>query len=100
MKIILSPIASTYTTTVSVTGLSLTVDGVTIDLSIIPEGGYADPEASSPFIGKVTRNEVTIKYFYDSSKAESNQSSDWNDYTFDIESGEVPCPIVWRINNV
>jgi hypothetical protein len=100
MKIILSPIASTYTTTVSVTGLSLTVDGETIDLSVIPEGGYADPEASSPFIGKVTRNEVTIKYFYDSSKAELNQSSDWNDYTFDIESGEVPCPIVWRINNV
>lgn len=95
MKIILSPIASTKTTSVSVDGLILTVDGVDYDLSIIPEAGQAEAEEDSPFIGVVTRNEVTINYSYDSSKAEPRQSTDWADYTFDIKIGEVPCPIRW-----
>jgi hypothetical protein len=96
MKIILSPIASNHTTTVSIDGLVLTINGTTIDLSIIPEGGQAEPEDDSPFMGVVTRDEATIKYFYDSSKAEPNQSTDWDDYTFEIESGEVPSPIIWK----
>jgi hypothetical protein len=100
MKIILSPIASNKTTTVSIDGLILTIDGVPVDLSVIPPGGQAIPEINSPFVGPVTREQVTIKYFYDSSKAESMQSMDWNDYTFEITSGEVPCPIIWRNNNV
>lgn len=96
MKIILSPIASNRTTTVSVDGLILTIDGQAIDLSIIPEGGHAEPDDESPFIGLVTREEVTIRYHYDSSKAESNQSADWDDYTFTVTSGPVPCPIQWK----
>jgi hypothetical protein len=96
MKIILSPIASDRTTSVFIDGLVLTIDGTAIDLSVIPEGGQAKPEANSPFIGPVTRDEATIKYFYDSSKAEPNQSPDWADYTFEVESGEVPCPIIWK----
>lgn len=96
MKITLSPIASDHTTEVSVDGLTITVDGTPIDLSVIPEGGYAEPEDDSPFIGKVTRDEAIILYHYESAKAEPNQSADLADYTFDVTSGPVPCPIVWK----
>jgi hypothetical protein len=96
MKIILSPIASNRTTTVSVDGLTVTIDGEAIDLSVIPEGGYAEPDDDSPFIGKVTRDEVTVRYHYESLKALPDQSKDWADYTFDVTSGPVPCPIQWR----
>ena len=96
MKIILSPIASDHTTLVSVNGLIVTVDDTDYDLSIIPEGGIAEADENSPFIGTVNRDKVTVKYHYDMTKAEPNQSTDWADYTFDIESGEVPCPIVWK----
>lgn len=96
MKIILSPIASDYTTTVSVNGLTLTIEGQKIDLSVIPEGGVAEPDDDSPFVGNVTRDEVTIRYHYESAKAEPNQSTKWNDYTFEVLKGEVPCPIKWK----
>ena len=96
MKIILSPIASNYTTQVSISGLVITIDGTPVDLSVIPEGGLAEPDENSPFIGNVTRDEVTVLYHYESSKAVPDQSKDWNDYTFEVTEGEVPCPIVWR----
>ena len=96
MIIKLSPLASTYTTLVSINGLIVTVDGTDYDLSIIPEGGQAEADEDSPFTGTVTRDQVTVKYHYDMLKAEPNQSTDWDDYTFDIESGDVPCPIVWK----
>lgn len=96
MKIILSPIAADKTTTVSINGLTITIDGVDIDLSVIPVGGEAEPDENSPFVGNVTREEVTIKYYYDSTKAEPSQSMDWADYTFEITEGDVPCPIKWR----
>lgn len=96
MKIILSPIASNRTTKVSVSGLVITIDGTPIDLSVIPEGGNAEPADDSPFIGTVTRDEVTIRYHYESTKAVPDQSKDWADYTFEVTEGEVPCPIVWK----
>ena len=96
MKIILSPVASSKTTTVSVNGLVLTIDDTGYDLSIIPEGGQAEASEDSPFIGTVTRESVTIRYEYDSSKAEPDQSTNWDDYTFDVVEGEVPCPIKWK----
>ena len=96
MKIILAPTASDHTTTVSVNGLTLTIDGQEIDLSVIPEGGVAEPEDGSPFEGNVTRDAVTIRYHYESAKAEPNQSTNWDDYTFEMTSGEVPCPILWK----
>ena len=96
MKIILSPVASNKTTIVSVIGLTVTVDGTEYDLSIIPEGGQAEASEDSPFIGTVTRESVTIRYEYDSSKAEPDQSTNWDDYTFEITEGEVPCPIKWK----
>ncbi len=94
MKIILSPIASERDTTVSVDGLTVTVDGESYDLSVIPEGGQAEAEENSPFVGIVTRDEVTVKYFYDSASAVPQQSTNWSDYTFNIVSGAVPDPIV------
>jgi hypothetical protein len=96
MKIILSPIASDHTTSVSIDGLVLTIDGTAIDLSVIPEGGQAEPDDDSPFVGIVTRDKATIRYHYDSVLAEPNQSTDWADYTFEVESGEVPSPIIWK----
>jgi hypothetical protein len=96
MKLILSPIASDHTTSVSVNGLVLTIDDQSIDLSVIPEGGEAEPENDSPFVGTVTRDKATIRYHYDSALAEPNQSTDWADYTFEIESGQVPNPIAWK----
>jgi hypothetical protein len=96
MKIILSPIASNRTTQVSVSGLVITIDGTPIDLSVIPVGGVAEPDADSPFVGNVTRDEVTVKYYYASAKAEPDQSKDWADYTFELTEGEVPSPIVWK----
>ena len=100
MIIKLSPLASTHTTLVSVNGLIVTVDGIEYDFSQIPEGGSAEADEDSPFTGAVTREKVTVKYHYDMFKAEENQSTDWNDYTFDIESGEVPCPIKWKGESV
>ena len=96
MKIILSPVASNKTTSVSVSGLVLTIDGTEYDLSIIPEGGQAEASEDSPFIGTVTRDSVTIRYEYDSLKAEPNQSTNWDDYAFEVVDGEVPCPIKWK----
>ena len=94
MKIILSPIAADHDTFVSIDGLTVTVDGTPYDLSVIPEGGQAEAEDNGPFIGTVTRDEVTVRYYYDSSTAEPQQSTDWADYTFEITSGAVPDPIV------
>jgi hypothetical protein len=97
MKIILSPIAGNHTTTVAVSGLIIIVDDTIIDLSVIPDGGYAEPDDDSPFVGKVTRDLVTVKYFYESIKADPRQSTNWNDYTFEIIDGPVPCPIKWKV---
>ena len=96
MKIILSPTASNKTTSVSISDLVLTIDGTDYDLSIIPEGGQAEASEGSPFIGTVTRDSVTIRYEYDSMKAEPNQSTNWADFTFEVVQGEVPCPIKWK----
>ena len=96
MKTTLSPVASNKTTSVSVNDLVITIDGTEYDLSVIPEGGQAEASEDSPFIGTVTRDSVTIRYEYDSSKAEPDQSPDWDDYTFDVVEGEVTCPIKWK----
>jgi hypothetical protein len=96
MKIILSPTASNRTTEVLVSGLVITIDGTPIDLSVIPVGGYAEPDDNSLFIGNVTRDEVTICYHYESIKAMPNQSPNISDYTFEVTNGSVPCPIQWR----
>ncbi len=91
MKINLSPIASSYTTTVSLAGLILTIDGVAHDLSVIPVGGEA--EGDIPFIGKVTRDECTIQYHYESALAMPNQGTEYLILDTDLPFAD---PIKWR----
>lgn len=98
MIINFSPVAGNKTTTASLDGLILTIDGKVYDLSGIPVGGEA--EADLPFVGRVTREEVTIQYFYNSDLAELHQSPNLADYSFNVTEGEVPCPIKWRIADV
>ena len=95
MKINLSPIGALKTTQVSLNGLILTIDGTPYDLSVIPVGGQA--QAELPFIGNVTRDEVTIQYSYDSSKSELMQSINNADYVMTLVDGVMPSPIKWRV---
>ena len=95
MIITLSPQASNANTTISVAGQVLTYNGTEYDLSSIPLNGEAEGEA--PAIGSL-RNvggviHVTLLYPYDASLAESNQSSNLEDYIVDVTSGEVASPI-------
>jgi hypothetical protein len=94
MIINLNPIASSYTTTVSLEGLVLTIDGIAHDLSVIPDGGQA--EAETVFTDTITRDECTIEYHYESALAIPHQSHNRADYSFNVVSGDVPCPIVWK----
>ena len=95
MRITLSPISSHKTTTIKLKGLILTIDSIDYDLSQIPEGGQA--ESDLPFIGIVTREECTIQYHYDQSKAHLKQSTDINDYIIELTDGELTSPIKWKV---
>lgn len=41
--------------TITVTGDTITVDGVAYDLSPVPEGGEATPQGDHPFVGPIRR---------------------------------------------
>ncbi len=95
-KIILSPTVSNEDPKPpSVSGSTITYNGVDYDLTGLAEGSQV--EADLPFIGVIKNNagvyEVTLQYFYTTQTAEPMQSTNWGDYTFMIESGECPCPI-------
>lgn len=80
---------------ISLSGLTLTIDGMDYDLTVIPEGGQA--EADLPFIGIVTREEVTIQYPYSTDIYEPNQSTNPDDYIIELKDGEtLVCPLVKR----
>ena len=68
MKLFLSPIASNAKTIIEVQGDTLIYNGVSYDMSPIPEG--SEVEASAPAIGLINRGngviEMTLQYFYDS----------------------------------
>lgn len=98
MKFILSPCAQMHTPKmqISINGLVITINGQDYDLSAIPEGGQAEASEDSPFLGVITRDQVTIRYIYDMELAEDHQSHNWDDYTFEVEEGGVPCPIKWK----
>lgn len=95
-KIILSPVASDIDSKPpSVSGNTITYNGIDYDLLGLAEDSQV--EADLPFIGVIKNNagvyEVTLQYFYCTDTAEPMQSTNWDDYTFMIESGECPCPI-------
>ncbi len=98
MKITLSPIVKQEQTTpptLSLSGLTLTINSSEYDLSVIPEGGQA--EADLPFIGIVTREEVTIQYPYSTDIYEPNQSTNPDDYIIELKDGEkLACPLIKR----
>lgn len=99
MKIILSPIASVIDDTPpTVTGETITYRGQTYDLAPLPDG--AEVTAETPFIGSINRIngevQLTVQYQYSMQTAEPNQSTNINDYTFTITSGQCPCPIIRR----
>lgn len=100
MKITLSPIVSNQEDTPpSINGEVLTYRGQNYDLSQLPNGG--EVEAETPFVGKIKRDEngvieLTLQYRYSTDTAEPIQSTDINDYCFDVNNGECPCPIKRR----
>lgn len=103
MIITLSPTASnTNDTPPSVSKDKLTYRGEVYDLSQLPDGGQV--EASEPFIGAIKRIDgvvhVTLQYQYCTDTAEPMQSTDINDYIFDVKSGNCPCPIVRKLLEV
>lgn len=102
MKITLSPVASNRTSIITVDGNKLTVDGQEFDLSVMPDNSVC--EASYPAVGHVKKQggviELTLVYHYDSARAESHQPTAAEAYTFTINSGEVPCPILWRTEEI
>ena len=98
MILTLSPVASNRTSIIQVDGDSITVDGHSFDLTALPNDSMCD--AVEPAIGVVVRQNnvlrLSVVYYYDSALAEPVQSSNPQDYVFNIEFGEVPSPIRWR----
>ena len=82
----------------TVSGDTLTYRGQSFDLSPLPEG--ATVEASEPFEGQIKRLNgnviVCLKYIYDCTKAEDTQSSNPEDYTFNVVDGQCPDPILYK----
>jgi len=84
-------------TEISVDGSVLTYDGVEYDFSGLPVNSQAEAEYPASKVSNVDGLIIVeLIYKYDSSKAEPMQSTNWDDYTFLVESGDVPCPITWR----
>ena len=103
MKLILSPIACPFDDTPpTVASQVIHYRGQSYDLSPLPEGG--EIEIGSPFIGIVTRKDgvihATLEYKYNWDTSEDFQSTNWNDYTFDVVGGSCPCPIKRKVVEV
>ena len=80
----------------TVSGDTLIYRGESYDLSQLPNG--SEVEAETPFTDKIKRSvdgelSVSLQYFYTTQTAEANQSTDINDYIFDVIDGVCPCPI-------
>lgn len=96
-KIILSPIAHSIDDVPPIVGGdAVTYRGQTFDLSSLDDGSIVDAEP--PFVGKVEKEngivKITLQYFYSTTTAEPMQSTSWDDYTFIVEDGQCPDPII------
>ncbi|MEX5600755.1 hypothetical protein [Pseudophaeobacter sp. C1-32P7] len=82
-------------TSASVSGDTITVDGVAYDLSAMPEGGYAEPEGEHPFVGQIARIggelHLSLRWIYDTATAEPIQPAAAP--VLAVAAGEVPDPI-------
>lgn len=100
-KIKLSPQSSSFIdskhTDIGVSGSKIIYNGEEYDFSLIPDNSQVEAELPAQGIIKKINGvvHITLQYKYNSSLAEFNQSTDINDYIFDVNDGEVPCPIVW-----
>ena len=83
-------------TTASVSGDTLTVDGVAYDLSSVPEGGFAEPEGDHPFVGRIERTGgvlgLSLRWSYDTATANPIQPTDAP--VLSVVAGAVPDPII------
>ncbi|MGD9861695.1 MAG: hypothetical protein AB7S99_00635 [Pseudodonghicola sp.] len=83
---------------ISIAGDAITVDGVTYDLSSVPEGGEASPDGEHPFVGTITRSDgeivCTVRCLYDDMTAELHQPADPAHWTVTVASGPVVLPII------
>jgi hypothetical protein len=74
---------------------AITYNSVTYNFTPLPEGG--EIKIGLPFTEPVRRKngviEVSLQYFYSTQTAEVDQSSNPEDYIFNVDSGECSCPI-------
>lgn len=95
-NIVLFPVPSPINDTPpTVNGDVITYRGESYDFSPLPEGGII--ELDEPFRGNVARKDgvihLTLSYQYSWFDSEQDQSTNWDDYTFNVNSGACPCPI-------
>lgn len=80
-----------------VVGDTIEFRGVFFDLSPLQEDGDSIV-VGAPFIGECVRLDgqisVVLEYLYSTETAENDQPEDISHYTFIIDNGECPCPIV------
>ena len=101
MRLTISPIAGLPgqpETAASVSGNVLTVDGISYDLSPVPEGGEATPEGEEhPFTGAITRRvgeiAAAIRWVY-GKDADRDQPIDPSHWIVTVVDGPVPSPVV------
>lgn len=85
-------------TEISVNGSVITYEGTEYNFSNLPDN--SEVEAELPAVGKIKKTngliEITLMYQYNGYTAEPNQSMNPLDYEFLVDTGTVPCPIVWK----
>lgn len=85
-------------TVLDVAGDTLIYDGISYDLSAVPEGGEATPEGEHPFIGTITRIDgvihARVRALYDAATAEPHQPDDMAHWTIPDAEGPVSLPVV------
>ena len=84
-------------TTATVSGDTVTVDGIAYDLSAVPEGGFAEADGDEhPFRGRIARSGGVLRYClrwrFDPATAEPAQPATLPAAV--LTAGPVPDPIV------
>lgn len=84
--------------TASVSGDTLTHNGIAYDLSAIQEGDSGTPAGEHPFVGEIERIagvlRLHLRWQYDATTAEPNQPPERPVYS--VTSGSIPDPVTRR----
>lgn len=100
MKITLIPqvaLPEQNTMQISINNDILTIDGVDYDFSVIPDNSVV--KAEFPAIGEIKRvnGEIEISIIYQFKHIQDGYDLPTKEEcTFNITSGQVPCPIKWK----